>query len=165
MMKLWIYENHIWGLQSEELFEGRSSQLYTQLNYDDEIMNIPIKQTSSLRAGCGIQGFESHTRLNFFFMLSFRNCISCVYNCDEVPSNNSFLHRSHIGFSYIHNFSIEQIKYSLFNCLVRWNKQVRWYCLSSRAFNLATALSKLTKINPSIFLDKSRKIEGPLLAG
>ena len=91
----------------------------------------------------------------FFFMLSFRNCLSCVYNCDEVPSNNSSLRRSHIGFSYIHNFSIEQIKYSLFNCLVRWNKQV-WYSLSSRAFNLATALSKLTKINPSIFLDKSR---------
>ena len=46
MMKLWIYENHICELHSEELFEGRSSQLYTQLNYDDEIMNIPIKQTS-----------------------------------------------------------------------------------------------------------------------
>ena len=44
MMKLWIYENHICELHSEELFEGRSSQLYTQLNY--EIMNIPIKQTS-----------------------------------------------------------------------------------------------------------------------
>ena len=70
-------------------------------------------------------------------------------------TNNSSLRRLHIGFSYIHNFSIEQIKHSLFNCLVRWNKQV-WYSLSSRAFNLATALSKLTKINPSIFLDKSR---------
>ena len=46
MMKLWIYENHICELQSEELFEGGSFQLYTQLNYDDEIMNIPIKQTS-----------------------------------------------------------------------------------------------------------------------
>ena len=31
MMKLWIYENHIRELRSEELFEGRSSQLYTQL--------------------------------------------------------------------------------------------------------------------------------------
>ena len=28
MMKLWIYENHICELRSEELFEGRSSQLY-----------------------------------------------------------------------------------------------------------------------------------------
>ena len=31
MMKLWIYENHICELRSEELFEGRSSQLYMQL--------------------------------------------------------------------------------------------------------------------------------------
>ena len=31
MMKLWIYENHICELRIEELFEGRSSQLYTQL--------------------------------------------------------------------------------------------------------------------------------------
>ena len=30
-MKLWIYENHICELRSEELNEGWSSQLYTQL--------------------------------------------------------------------------------------------------------------------------------------
>ena len=30
-LKLRIYENHICELRSEELFEGRSSQLYTQL--------------------------------------------------------------------------------------------------------------------------------------
>ena len=30
MMKLWIYENHICELRSEELNEGWSSQLYTQ---------------------------------------------------------------------------------------------------------------------------------------
>ena len=31
LLKLWIYENHTCELQSEQLFEGRSSQLYTQL--------------------------------------------------------------------------------------------------------------------------------------
>ena len=31
MMKLWTYENHICELRSEELFEGRLSQLSTQL--------------------------------------------------------------------------------------------------------------------------------------
>ena len=31
MMKLWIYENHISDLWSEELYEWRSLQLYTQL--------------------------------------------------------------------------------------------------------------------------------------
>ena len=38
--------------------------------------------------------------------LSFRNCISCVYNCDDLPSNNSLLRSSHIWFSYIQNFII-----------------------------------------------------------
>ena len=31
MMKLWIYETHICELRSEELFEERPGQLYTQL--------------------------------------------------------------------------------------------------------------------------------------
>ena len=31
LLKLWIYENHICELRSVELFEGRSSQFYTQL--------------------------------------------------------------------------------------------------------------------------------------
>ena len=31
MMKLWIYENHIWEQRIEELYERRSSQLWTQL--------------------------------------------------------------------------------------------------------------------------------------
>ena len=35
------------------------------------------------------QGFESRTSLNFFFRSSFRNCISCIYNCDGLPSNNN----------------------------------------------------------------------------
>ena len=30
-LKLWIYENHLCELRSKELYEGRSSQLYTQL--------------------------------------------------------------------------------------------------------------------------------------
>ena len=33
------------------------------------------------------QGFESRTSLNFF-RLSFRNCKSCVYNCDDLLSYN-----------------------------------------------------------------------------
>ena len=35
------------------------------------------------------QGFESRTSLNFFFVrLSFRNCKSCVCNCDYLPSKS-----------------------------------------------------------------------------
>ena len=35
--------------------------------------------------------------------LPFRNCISRVYNCNDLPSNNSSLRGSHKWFSYIHN--------------------------------------------------------------
>ena len=41
-----------------------------------------------------------------FCRLSFRNCISCVYNCDDLPSNNSSLQSTHVWFSYVHNFII-----------------------------------------------------------
>ena len=33
------------------------------------------------------QRFESRIEAWIFFRLSFRNCISCVYNCDDPPSN------------------------------------------------------------------------------
>ena len=42
----------------------------------------------------------------FFFRLSFRNCKSCVYNCDDLLSYNSSPRSSHIRFSCIHNFNI-----------------------------------------------------------
>ena len=55
------------------------------------------------------QGFESRTSLNFFFQafLFATAWLSCVYNCDDLPSNNSSLRSSHIWFSYIHNFKSE----------------------------------------------------------
>ena len=34
------------------------------------------------------QGYESRTSLNFF-RISFRNCKSCVYNCDDLLSYNN----------------------------------------------------------------------------
>ena len=59
-----------------ELFEGTSSQLYTQL------MQLRKKILKKI-----------------FFRLSFRNCISCLYNCDDLPSINSSLRISHTRFS------------------------------------------------------------------
>ena len=53
-----------------------------------------------------IQDSNPWPSLNFFFRLSFRNYISSVYNCDDLPSNNSSLRSSHIRFSYIHYFII-----------------------------------------------------------
>ena len=76
-VKLWKYENHICELQSEELNEEWSSQLYTHL--------LLLQN----------QHFSS-----------FHNCKSCVYSCDDHPSFNSSLSSSHVWFSYIHNFII-----------------------------------------------------------
>ena len=53
-----------------------------------------------------IQDSNPWPSLNFFFRLSFRNYISSVYNCDDLPSNNSSLRSSHIRFSHIHYFII-----------------------------------------------------------
>ena len=39
-------------------------------------------------------------------LISFRNCKSCVYNCDDLLSYYSSPRSSHIWFSYIHNFII-----------------------------------------------------------
>ena len=67
----WNYEcikNHICELRSEKLFEGRSSQLYTQL--------MQLRKESLMASQ------RSRVRIlykpEFFFRLSFRNCISCV---------------------------------------------------------------------------------------
>ena len=50
------------------------------------------------------QGFESRTLARIFSGVPFRICKSCVYNCNDLPLNNSSLRISHIWFSYIHNF-------------------------------------------------------------
>ena len=60
-----------------------------------------VEHCSSITEG---QGFESLTSLNFF-RLSFRNCKSCVKNCDDLLSYSSIHRSSHIWFSYIHNWS------------------------------------------------------------
>ena len=66
------------------LYEGTSSQLHTQLT---QLRKESLKKNSGL------------------YEISFRNYKSCVYNCDDLPSNNSSLRSSHIWFSCIHNFN------------------------------------------------------------
>ena len=65
MMKFWIYKNHICELRSEELNEGWSLQLYTQLF---------------------VQAFFSQLRIKVAYK---------SYNCDDHPSFNSSLRSSH----------------------------------------------------------------------
>ena len=60
-----------------------------------------------------------------FFRLSFRNCKSCVYNCDDHPSFNSSLRSSHIWFSYIQN---SYVFFVLLFCLLLHRLVVRISC-------------------------------------
>ena len=48
-----MYENHIYELRSEELFEGRSSQLYTQL------MQLRKKSLKRIQACTGFEPLSS----------------------------------------------------------------------------------------------------------
>ena len=82
-----------------------------------QIYNEPIQRPApswlvSLHRYRRGQGFES-VQAWIFFRLSFRNCKSCVYNCDDHPSFNSSLRSSHIWFSYIHNFNKLLVKTKL----------------------------------------------------
>ena len=43
----------------------------------------------------------------FFFRLSFRNCKSCVYNCDDLLSYNSFTPQ----FTHFHSFITSKVSY------------------------------------------------------
>ena len=67
MTKLWIYEKYICELRSEELYEERSSQFYTQI--------LQLRK-------------ESLKKPEFFFQAFFSQLQKFVYNCDDFPSYN-----------------------------------------------------------------------------
>ena len=53
-----------------------------------------------------------------YYYYYFRNCKSCVYNCDDLLSYNSSPRSSHIWFSYIRNFII--ILSRVYNESIQW---------------------------------------------
>ena len=88
------------------------------LSHDDStallLVSNPSKQEvyfsilCSLRLPTGLLAYTDiaeSVKAWIFFRLSFRNCKSCVYNCDDHPSFNSSLCNSHIWFTYIHKFN------------------------------------------------------------
>ena len=90
----------------------------------EKICNVDFKLNKALEHCCGIVP-------NVFFRLSFRDCKSCVYNCDDHCSFNSSLRSSHIWFSYIHNFIVSNsynIAKTLQRCvalkMIVWNRPI-----------------------------------------
>ena len=71
-MKFYIYENHICELQSEELFEGTSSQLYTQLIHT-VAKRKPEKNSGRKRGSLRRVGWNGEWKYRHSFLLCFLN--------------------------------------------------------------------------------------------
>ena len=80
-------------------------------NQFNDLLSVGLLAYADHDRYCRGQGFESRTSLNFF-RLSFRNCKSCVCNCDDHP-----LHSSHMSFSCIHNFNKLLVTTKLNSCI------------------------------------------------
>ena len=78
-----IYDFHIF-ITSSSSFNGFIMNQFNNLLPVDFLAQLVERCTWYRR----VQGFESCTSLNFF-RLSFRNCKSCVYNCDDLLSYNN----------------------------------------------------------------------------
>ena len=71
----------------------------------DEIINLAARRFARNKP-TGSRSYKQGQEPMLLARLSFRNCISCLPNCDDLPSNNSSLRSAHIWFSYIHTFII-----------------------------------------------------------
>ena len=121
LMKLWIYANHYVNCRVKNcLKEDHRSYIHTLCSCKNKAWKKfrlvrdsnpwPLRyQCSALPISSGFSCFSRTTCcLNFFFRVSFCNCspVSCVYDCDDHPSNNFSLCSSHyyMIFIYNHNF-------------------------------------------------------------
>ena len=122
----WVYEiMNIWKSYTSNNVNCRVKN-YLKDDHRSYIRNLPVsscekkpwkkkfrqhvvreKKEKPEKFGRALHWYHMRSRVwipykpEFFCRLSFRNCISCVYNCDDHPSNNSSLRSSHIWFSFI----------------------------------------------------------------
>ena len=95
-----LYDFHIF-ITSSSSFHGFNTNQFNNL--------LPVGLLVQLVERCsGIAEVKGSNPVQawIFFRLSFRNCKSCVYNCDDLLSYNSSPRSSHIWFSSSHNFII-----------------------------------------------------------
>ena len=110
LMKLWIYANHYVNCRVKnclkedhrsyiQLMQLRKESLQKNSDlYGIQTLDLMWYQCSALPNFSGFSFFTRTTcSLNFFFRVSFRNClpVNCVYNCDDHPSSNFSLCSSH----------------------------------------------------------------------
>ena len=86
LLKLWMHENHICELRSEELFEGRSSQLYTQLVHAVAKRKPGHEKNSGRKRG-------SRTRVDWNGERKYRHSfLLCFLNkCHQIVRHDALL--------------------------------------------------------------------------
>ena len=86
LLKLWMHENHICELRSEELFEGRSSQLYTQL------LHVVAKRKPGHEKNSGRKR-GSRTRVDWNGERKYRHSfLLCFLNkCHQIVRHDALL--------------------------------------------------------------------------
>ena len=62
---------------------------------DNEYMKIHIFELRK-KSWISERSSQLYTQLNFFFRFNFRNCLSCVYNCDDLSLIHYFFRSSNI---------------------------------------------------------------------
>ena len=110
-----IYDFHIFIISSSS-FRGFITSQFNDL--------LPVGFLPQLVERCtGITEVKGSNPVQawILFRVSFRNCKSCVYNCDDLSSNNSSLCSSHIWFSHIHNFRGETVTLTYLFSVYNWH--------------------------------------------
>ena len=82
-MKLWIYETHILELRNEEI---SVKKILAVINATYAVDQLPVGLLAQLVRALHRyrRGQGSNPGKPDFFRLSFRNCISCVNNCEDL---------------------------------------------------------------------------------
>ena len=82
----------------------------SRVYYMYELTKLPVPSWFDSSVGralpqhCRGHGFGSRSSLDFFFRLSFRNCLGCGNNCQDLSSVKSFICRSNKCFIYSYSF-------------------------------------------------------------
>ena len=123
MMKLWIFETAEWRIIWRKIWNNSSlrsihnfiiifSPVYNELSQRPAPSWLVSLIGKRCKGIAEVKGWIPY-KPECFFGLSFRNCTSCGYNCDDLPPNNSALRSSHVWFWYIHNFMLNTLLTSL----------------------------------------------------
>ena len=112
-----VQRNHIFFFASIQLHDAARRLYFFAANRFHYAANCSETTVHHLKTQqlVSISSSSSSSSCYYYY---FRNCKSCVYNCDDLLSYNSSPRSSHIWFSYIRNFII--ILSRVYNESIQW---------------------------------------------